>query len=71
MDARVSRLLAALDQLHSGPPTDLLGFHKAQPDAGLLPSPWETWVPIGLVRHRHREPPEPTGPKPWWKFWGG
>jgi hypothetical protein len=44
--------------LHQGPfppPADLHAAIEALPAAGALPSPWETWTLIGLVRHRRRQ----------------
>ena len=33
-------------------PADLPSVILGLPDPGALPSPWETWTLIGLVRHR-------------------
>jgi hypothetical protein len=55
MDVRFTRLFGALAQLPAGPPADLAAFIHARPDSGVLPSPWETWVLFGLVRHRRRQ----------------
>jgi hypothetical protein len=49
------RLFQAFDQALQPPPTDLAIAMQALPAVGLLPSPWETWVLIGLVRHRVRQ----------------
>src|SRR5687768_1553581 len=48
-------LLQAFDEAHRPPPTDLHAALRDLPAAGELPSPWETWALIGLVRHRQRQ----------------
>jgi hypothetical protein len=53
--ANYDLLLWALSQAHLGPPEDLAAAVRSLPDAGHLPSPWETWTLIGLVRHRERQ----------------
>jgi hypothetical protein len=57
MNARFALLFDALSRVSAGPPGDLAGFLGAQPPAGAMamPSPWETWTLIGLVRHRDRQ----------------
>ena len=55
MDAQIDRLLDALCRAGDGPPADLATALRGLPDAGELPSPWETWTLIGLVRHRRRQ----------------
>src|SRR5262249_16697384 len=46
------KLLARASQ---PPPTDLLTALEELPPVGHLPSPWETWLLFGLVRHRRRQ----------------
>src|SRR5215472_5458536 len=55
MDAQVTRLLDILGQARRPAPADLPSFLQGLPDAGALPSPWETWTLIGFVRHRERQ----------------
>jgi hypothetical protein len=55
MDAQITRLLDALGQAHDLAPADLPKSLHRLPDAGDLPTPWETWTLIGLVRHRKRQ----------------
>jgi hypothetical protein len=52
---RYERLLTALGRAGEPPPADLLAAVGALPPAGELPSPWEIWAFIGLVRHRERQ----------------
>lgn len=55
MDARITRLLDALGQTTRPPSANMPAFLQGLPDAGALPSPWETWTLICLVRHRERQ----------------
>jgi hypothetical protein len=55
MDARITRLLDAFSRAQGEPPSDVGGFLRSLPEVGELPSPWETWTLIGLVRHRVRQ----------------
>lgn len=55
MDLQISRLLVALEQAVSPVPDDISAFVQNLPDAGALPTPWETWTLIGLIRHRDRQ----------------
>jgi hypothetical protein len=55
MDSRYAQLLDAFRQVERGPPTDILEFLKTRPAVTDLPSPWDTWTLIGLVRHRKRQ----------------
>ena len=48
-------LLAAFARARGPEPDESASFLQALPDPGLLPSPWETWALIGLVRHRGRQ----------------
>jgi hypothetical protein len=48
-------LFQALARSQSAPPSDLAGALAALPAVGSLPSPWEVWTLIGLVRHRRRQ----------------
>ena len=52
MDARIDALLDAFARAREPRPDDLGSCLQSLPDASTLPSPWETWVLIGLVRHR-------------------
>src|SRR5262249_40161076 len=53
MDARLEALLTALNRRQE--PRDLAAFLEGLAGPGALPSPWETWTLIGLVRHRERQ----------------
>jgi hypothetical protein len=53
MDARLEALLTAFNRRQE--PRDLAAFLHGLPGPGALPSPWETWALIGLVRHRERQ----------------
>lgn len=55
MDPKIDRLLAAFRRAREGPPHDVAAFVRQLPEPGALPSPWETWTLIGLVRHRERQ----------------
>jgi hypothetical protein len=55
MDNHIQRLLDALGEVRRPAPDNIPAFLNALPDAGLLPSPWETWTLIGFVRHRKRQ----------------
>jgi hypothetical protein len=55
MDARLDTLLAAVVQAKEPEPINVLSFLQSLPDPNALPSPWETWALIGLVRHRERQ----------------
>src|SRR5262245_42754394 len=55
MNAQFVLLLDAFGRVSEGLPSDLTRFLRAQPEAGSLPSPWETWTLIGLLRHRERQ----------------
>jgi hypothetical protein len=55
MDARFDALLAAIARAGELAPADLASALRRLPDPGALPSPWETWALIGLVRHRERQ----------------
>jgi hypothetical protein len=55
MNAQVHALLAAFEGAREPEPADLLSALRGLPDPGALPSPWETWTLIGLVRHRERQ----------------
>jgi hypothetical protein len=48
-------LLQAFARSQAPPPVDLAGAVAALPDVGSLPSRWEVWTLIGLVRHRRRQ----------------
>jgi hypothetical protein len=52
MDARFDALLAAFARAGEPAPADLAAALQSLPDPGALPSPWETWTLVGLVRHR-------------------
>ena len=53
MDARIDALLAAFAR--TAAPADLASGLRGLPEPGTLPTPWETWTLIGLVRHRERQ----------------
>ena len=55
MDARLHALLAAFARAGEPEPADLVASLRGLPEPGTLPSPWETWTLIGLVRHRERQ----------------
>src|SRR4051794_2643642 len=55
MDARFDALLVAFARAGEPEPADLAAFLRGLPVPGTLPSPWETWTLIGLVRHRERQ----------------
>ena len=55
MDAQLDALLTALARAQAPEPADLVSSFRALPEPGALPSPWETWALIGLVRHRERQ----------------
>lgn len=54
MDSQI-RLLLDILEAQQPAPDDVPAFLEALPDVGTLPSPWETWTLIGLVRHRKRQ----------------
>jgi hypothetical protein len=55
MDAKITRLLDAVSRVPDSPPEDLAAFLCSLPDAGTLPTPWETWTLFSLVLHRDRQ----------------
>src|SRR5262245_40955661 len=55
MDPQTTALLDAFERARHPAPADLLSAIRGLPDPGALPSPWETWTLIGLVRHRERQ----------------
>lgn len=55
MNARMNALLAAFERAREREPSDLHSAIRSLPDPDALPSPWETWTLIGLVRHRERQ----------------
>ncbi|HEY7152493.1 MAG TPA: hypothetical protein VH575_00905 [Gemmataceae bacterium] len=55
MNAHLQALLTAFERAGEPEPTDLVSALRGLPDSGALPSPWETWTLIGLVRHRQRQ----------------
>jgi hypothetical protein len=55
MDARFGALLAAIARAGELAPADLATALRSLPEPGALPSPWEAWTLIGLVRHRERQ----------------
>src|SRR5215472_15998548 len=54
MDAKLDALLASFSQAEHEP-INIVSFLQRLPDPGTLPSPWETWALIGLLRHRDRQ----------------
>lgn len=55
MDAALVNLWSAIERANHPPPADLISAMVGLPDARNLPSPWATWILIGLVRHRERQ----------------
>jgi hypothetical protein len=55
MNPQTTALLDALERSRHPEPADLLSAIRGLPLPGALPSPWETWTLIGLVRHRERQ----------------
>jgi len=55
MDPRFDALLEALARAGGPEPADIASSLRGLPDPDVLPSPWETWALIGLVRHRERQ----------------
>jgi hypothetical protein len=55
MDAQLDALLTAFARADAPEPVGIAAFLQALPEPGALPSPWETWTLIGLVRHRERQ----------------
>jgi uncharacterized protein DUF6896 len=55
MDAHVGALLDAFARVKEPEPDDLVSALRRLPEPGVLPSPWDAWTLIGLVRHRERQ----------------
>jgi hypothetical protein len=55
MDARCELFLDAVRRAGRGEPAGLADSLRGLPDVGSLPSPWEAWTLIGLLRHRERQ----------------
>src|SRR5271165_3139160 len=55
MNAQISTLLTVFLRAAESEPADLESALRSLPEPGALPSPWETWTLIGLVRHRNRQ----------------
>ena len=55
MGMQLDALLAAVARAGEPSPGDLVSALKGLPEPGALPSPWEAWTLIGLVRHRGRQ----------------
>jgi hypothetical protein len=55
MDARFALLLDAVRRAGRGEPAGLADSLRGLPEVGSLPSPWEAWTLIGLLRHRERQ----------------
>jgi Domain of unknown function (DUF6896) len=55
MNPQTTALLDAFERARHPEPADLLSAVRGLPDPAALPSPWETWTLIGLVRHRDRQ----------------
>ncbi|MBL9105349.1 MAG: hypothetical protein JNL82_30700 [Myxococcales bacterium] len=53
--AAIERLLALLGEPPPPAPPDLAAALQGLPEPGALPSPWDTWTLLGLVRHRARQ----------------
>lgn len=55
MDASLVALLAAFAGLGEPEPVDLVSSLRELSEPGVLPSPWDTWTLIGLIRHHRRQ----------------
>ncbi len=55
MDVQLDALLAAFARLGESEPVDLVASLRGLPETSALPSPWNTWTLIGLIRHRERQ----------------
>jgi Domain of unknown function (DUF6896) len=55
MDSRIDGLLTSFARAGETAPADVASSLRRMPDPVTLPSPWETWTLIGLVRHRERQ----------------
>jgi hypothetical protein len=55
VNAQLDALLAAFARAEGPEPAGIASSLQALPDPRALPSPWETWALIGLVRHRERQ----------------
>jgi hypothetical protein len=55
MNAQMIALVTAFARAQESQPSDLEAALRTLPEPGTLPSPWETWTLIGLVRHRERQ----------------
>ncbi|MHC5538208.1 DUF6896 domain-containing protein [Singulisphaera rosea] len=55
MGHQLDALLGAFARAGEPEPGDLAASIRGLPDPGVLPSPWEVWALIGLVRHRERQ----------------
>src|SRR5262249_42532713 len=55
MATQFARLFDALSSVPGGPPAELGVFLNDLAEVGELPSPWDTWTLVGLVRHRKRQ----------------
>jgi hypothetical protein len=55
VNAQITNLLTAFERARKPEPAELQSAIASLPEPGALPSPWETWTLIGLVRHRERQ----------------
>src|SRR5262245_1346713 len=55
MRPQLNNLIRALGRVREPLPADLATALAALPAVEDLPSPWETWTLIGLMRHRERQ----------------
>lgn len=55
MNSQTTALLDGFARASHPQPADLLSHVRRLPVPHALPSPWETWALIGLVRHRNRQ----------------
>lgn len=55
MHPRLYALLETFESFGDQKPTDLVSFVQRLPHPATLPSPWSTWILIGLARHRRRQ----------------
>lgn len=55
MDAHVGALLDAFARVKEPEPDDLVSALRRLPEPDAMPSPWDAWTLIGLVRHHERQ----------------
>lgn len=55
MDAKIDALLMAVTRLSEPESSGMSSCLRELPDADRLPSPWETWTILNLIRHHKRQ----------------